>query len=331
MADKDVLIFAEQRNGDIKKITRQLATIGKELSAKTGGRLVAVLAGKGVKDKAAALGKYGVTKVFVADHDALSNYSTEGYTGVCAKVIEQEKPSIFLTGATAMGRDLSARVAQRFKTGLLTDCMGLEINGAGLLEGRRPALSGKIHMKLTIAQARPQVASVRPNTFPAAAEGAGSAEVADVSGSVDPSKIRCKVVELQLKASAKADLTEAERIVSGGRAMKAPENFKILSDLADAIGATVGASRAAVDSGYAAHEMQIGQTGKVVNPELYLGFGISGAIQHLAGMRTSKVICAINKDPDAPIFKIADYGIVDDLFKVVPALTDEFKKLLAEG
>ncbi|MEW6774759.1 MAG: electron transfer flavoprotein subunit alpha/FixB family protein [Bdellovibrionota bacterium] len=331
MADKDVMIFVEHRGGEVKKITRQLATIGKELAGKTGGKLTAVFAGSGVKGKAADLGKFGVTKVLVADHADLGNYSTEGYVAACAKAIGQEKPAIFLSGATAMGRDLSARLAQRLNTGCLTDCMGLEVNGQGLLEARRPALSGKIHMRLTIPKARPQIASVRPNTFPASPDGSGAAEVADVAGALDGVQIRCKLVELQTKASAKADLTEAERIVSGGRALKAPENFKILNDLADVIGATVGASRAAVDSGYAPHEMQIGQTGRVVNPELYLGFGISGAIQHLAGMRTSKVICAINKDPDAPIFKIADYGIVDDLFKVAPALTDEFKKLLAEG
>ena len=328
MAEKDVLIFAEQRGGEVKKITRQLATIGKELAEKNGGALTAVIVGKGIAGVGAALGKVGVSKTFVVEGDDLENYSTEGYTNAVCKVIEAEKPSIVLTGATAMGRDLAARVAQRLNSGLITDCVGLEINGDGKLQGTRTALSGKIQQKVVIPEGV-QIASVRANTFPAAEETGGDCETATVdAGSAN---IRCKVAELQTKAGAKADLTEAERIVSGGRALKSADNFKIMEDLADVIGATVGASRAAVDSGYAPHEMQIGQTGKVVNPELYLGFGISGAIQHLAGMRTSKVICAINKDPDAPIFKIADYGIVDDLFNVAPALTEEFKKLLAEG
>jgi len=330
MADKDILIVAEQRGGTIRKITYELAGIGAELAKKTGGELVAVLIGEGVSGAAAGLGKYGVKKVLVADDALFKLYSSEGYVAAAAKAVEKAQPGIVLTGASSLGRDLSARLAQRLKTGLATDSVGLDIVD-GKLQATRPALSGKIQQVVQIPEARPQVASVRPNVFSVPAQSGGDAAVEKLDHGVSAGAIRAKVTELRASAGAKADLTEAERIVSGGRALKAAENFKILNDLADVIGATVGASRAAVDSGYAPHQMQIGQTGKVVNPTLYLGFGISGAIQHLAGMRTSKVICAINKDPDAPIWQIADYGIVDDLFKVAPALTDEFKKLLAHA
>lgn len=328
MAENDVLIYAEQRGGDIKKVTLQLATAAKQIAEKTGGAVSAVVVGKGVKDKAAELGRYGIGKVFVIDNDALDLYNTEGYAQAVSKVIEQEKPGTVLFGATALGRDLSARVAQRHETGLMTDCMSVAVED-GKVIGQRPALSGKIAMRVEV-KGNPAVASIRPNTYPVAEETGGSAEVFEIDAGIDAGKIRAKTVEVKASAGAKADLTEADRIVSGGRALKSGENFQILEELADVIGATVGASRAAVDSGYVPYSMQIGQTGKVVSPELYLGFGISGAIQHLAGMRTSKVICAVNKDPDAPIFKIADYGIVDDLFKVVPELTKAFKDALAE-
>lgn len=330
MAEKDVLIVAEQRGGTIRKISYELAGIGGQLAQKTGGELVAVLIGEGVQGAAASLGKYGVKKVLVADGPAFKLYSTEGYVTAAAKAVEKVQPGIVLTGASALGRDLSARLAQRLKTGLVTDSVGLDIVD-GKLQGIRPALSGKIQHVVTIPESRPQIASIRPNVFNVPEANGPDASVETLDHGVDAGKIRAKVTEVRASAGAKADLTEAERIVSGGRALKAAENFKIMNDLADVIGATVGASRAAVDSGYAPHAMQIGQTGKVVNPTLYLGFGISGAIQHLAGMRTSKVIVAVNKDPDAPIWQIADYGIVDDLFKVTPALTEEFKKLLAQG
>ncbi len=330
MADKDILIVAEQRGGNIRKISYELAGIGGELAKKTGGELVAVVIGDGISAAAAQLGKYGVKKVLAADDAVFKLYSSEGYVAAAAKAVEKIQPGIVLTGASAMGRDLSARLAQRLKTGLVTDSVGLDIVN-GKLQGIRPALSGKIQMVVTIPDAVPQIASVRPNVFSVPAQSGGDAPVEKLDHGVTAATVRAKVTELRASAGAKADLTEAERIVSGGRALKDASNFKILDDLANVIGATVGASRAAVDSGYAAHTMQIGQTGKVVNPTLYLGFGISGAIQHLAGMRTSKVIVAVNKDPDAPIWQIADYGIVDDLFKVVPAMTDEFKKLLAQA
>ena len=235
-------------------------------------------------------------------------------------------PAVVLFGTTAMGKDLAPRVAAKLGVGLASDCTKVEVEG-GKLVATRPIYSGKCYVKVEFAGS-PAMAAIRPNTYPVAAEGGGSAEVANVDPGVSAPK--AKVTKVVKSGEGKIELTEAEKIVSGGRGMKDKANFKILEDLAAVIGAAVGASRAAVDSGYAPVEIQVGQTGKVVNPTLYMAFGISGAIQHLAGMRTSKVIVAVNKDPEAPIFQKADYGIVDDLFKVVPVMTEEFKKLLAE-
>lgn len=324
-----ILIFAEQRGGKLKKTALELLNIGKQLVGEAGGALSAVVVGKDVEGLAEQLGKCGAGKVYVVDDAALENYSTEGYAQALAKAVREADPAIFLAGATAMGRDLAPRVAAKLGTGLFTDCTELSI-ADGKLKVKRPVYSGKCYVEGIIPDATPQMATVRPNTYAAADEGDGSAEVVKLDAGVDAGSIRAIVKEVLQKAGAKADLTEANIIVSGGRAMKDASNFKILDDLADVIGATVGASRAAVDSGYAPHDMQVGQTGKVVNPTLYIACGISGAIQHLAGMRTSKVIIAINKDPDAPIFEKADFGIVGDLFKVVPILTEELKKLVAE-
>jgi electron transfer flavoprotein alpha subunit len=322
----EVLVLAEQREGSLKKISLELMTIGAEIAQKTSTDLTAVIIGNGVEPLAKTLGAAGAKKVYVAETSD-KYYNTEIYTQAVSDLIKQVQPGVVLAGATAMGRDLTARVAARVDAGLATDCTELRVEGGKLLM-KRPVYAGKAYIELT-ATTSPTVASVRPNTYGQAAQDASrSAEVVKIEvKSITP---RAVVKETVKTAGDKPDLTEAEIIVSGGRAMKSAENFKILDELADVIGATVGASRAAVDSGYVPHSMQVGQTGKVVNPKLYFAVGISGAIQHLAGMRTSKVIVAINKDPDAPIFQKADYGVVDDLYKVVPLLTQELKKLLAE-
>ena len=241
-------------------------------------------------------------------------------------IIEQSGADTVLFGATTMGRDLSARTAARCGAALFTDCTEVSlVNGA--LRAMRPVYSGKVVAEMeSVAPLR--FASIRPNIH-APAAGGGSAEVADVAISIDADAIHGRVKELVATSGGKKDLTEAEIIVSGGRSLKSGENFKILQDLADVLGAAVGASRAAVDAGYVPHSMQVGQTGKVVNPKLYMAVGISGAIQHLVGMRTSKVIVAINKDENAPIFQKSDYGVVGDLFEIVPLLTQEFKQLLS--
>ena len=322
----EVLVLAEQREGTLKKISLELMTIGAETAKNTGADLTAVIIGNAVEGLAKTLGAAGAKKVYVGEASD-KYYNTEVYTQAIADLIKQVQPAIVLAGTTAMGRDLTARVAARVGAGLAMDCTEIRVED-GKLVMKRPVYSGKAYIEVT-ATAAPAIASIRPNTYAKATQDASrSAEVVKLE--MKPVTPRAVVRETVKTAGDKPDLTEAEVIVSGGRAMKAAENFKILDALADVIGATVGASRAAVDSGYVPHSMQVGQTGKVVNPKLYIAVGISGAIQHLAGMRTSKVVVAINKDPDAPIFQKADYGIVDDLWKTVPLLTEEFKKLLAE-
>lgn len=321
-----VLIFAEQREGKFRKVSFELLNIGKQIADKIGGPLSAVVVGKGIGEMAASLGKFGAAKVFAIDGDLFSLYSSEGYASAVAAAAKQADAAVLLTGNTSMGKDLTPRVAAKLGVGMATDCTAIEVAG-GKVQVTRPVYSGKCYLKVEMT-GTPQVLSLRPNTYPAAAESGAAAEVVKV----DPGAVvlKAKVTQVIKSGEGKIELTEAERIVSGGRGIKDKANFKILEDLAVVIKAAVGASRAAVDSGYATLDMQVGQTGKIVNPSLYMAFGISGAIQHLAGMRTSKIIVAVNKDPEAPIFQKADYGIVDDLFKVVPVMTEELKKMLKE-
>ncbi|HSA59000.1 MAG TPA: electron transfer flavoprotein subunit alpha/FixB family protein [bacterium] len=322
----NILVIGEHQDGKVKKVTQELVTKAAELAGQIGGEVDVVLVGHGLQNPA-ELGSFGAKKVYVVDTPKLEKYNTEGCVKVISDLAQEAKPSVILGTASPLGKDLLPRLAARLNAGLAADCTDLKIDG-GKLVATRPIYSGKAFVDVKF-EGDLQIASARPNSFVAKAAGAGaSAEV--VQKNIDPGELRAVMKEIVKGKSDKADLTEAAVIVSGGRAMKAAENFKILNELADVIGATVGASRAAVDSGYAAHDMQVGQTGKVVNPNLYIACGISGAIQHLAGMRTSKVIVAINKDPEAPIFTKADYGIVGDLFQVVPLLTQEFKKVLTE-
>ena len=327
---KGIWVFAEVKEGNIRKVSFELLSQGKKMAEKLGEELVAVLLGSGVEGLTGRLAEYA-DKVYWADDPALAQYTTDPYATVLANLLKEHQPSIFLCGATVIGKDLSPRIAARLQTGLATDCTGLTIGDNGLLLAKRPVYAGKAYVEVTCPVSRPQMASVRPNVLEMIPPVAGKkGETVKVEAKVDPSSLRTAVLEVVKAAGAKVDLTEAEIIVSGGRGIKGAENFKVLEELAEAIHATVGASRAAVDSGWRDHNDQVGQTGKVVTPNLYIACGISGSIQHLAGMGSSKIIVAINKDPDAPIFQKADYGIVEDLFKVVPILTEEFKKLLAE-
>jgi electron transfer flavoprotein alpha subunit len=329
-----IWIITEQREGKPKKVSFELLTIGRKLASKIGEPLAAVLLGCGVDNLARELEAYGPDKIFVCDDEILKNYSNEGYTKVIADLVKLHQPSILLGGATAQGKDLLPRVVARLGTGLASDCVGLEINQEGLLMAKRPMYAGKVLVDTIIPEARPQMASLRPNVWEAEKpKECKSVEIEKVKVEVKPNDLRAVIKEMVKTAGEKVDLTEAGVIISGGRGMKSGENFKILEELACAFGegAAVGASRSAVDSGFAPHDIQVGQTGKVVNPNLYIACGISGAIQHLAGMRTSKFIVAINKDPEAPIFQVADYGIVADLFVAVPLLAEEIKKLKAQG
>lgn len=322
-----IWIFAEQRGGELKKVSFELLTVGRNLADRAGEELGALLLGSGVEMLAPELAKYGADRVLLADSADLKDFLTEPYTSVICDAVKTNDPSILLFSATTMGRDLSPRVAARLGTGLATDCTGLDIDDAGLLSIKRPMFAGKLFANVVFNNAKPQIASVRPNVMPAQ-ESPKAVEVVKLEVQVDPSRIRTRLVEIKKETGARVDLIEAKIIVSGGRGMKGPENFPILEKLAATLGseATVGASRSAVDAGWRPHSDQVGQTGKTVTPDLYIACGISGAVQHLAGMSSSKYIVAINKDPDAPIFQKADYGIVEDLFKIVPLITEELEK-----
>jgi len=328
----DVWIIAEQKEGKLKKISFELLGIGKKLAEKTGGSLSALLLGHQIDKLTEELDGYGAGKIFVCDSEVLKNYSNEGYTKAIVDLVKAHNPAILLGGATTLGKDLFPRVAARLETGLASDCVGLEISDEGLLLAERPMFAGKVLVDTIVPEARPQMACLRPNVLPPAEKGSDKAEIEKVDVELHPQDLRATIKEMVKTAGEKIDLTEASVIVSGGRGMASKENFKILEELASAFGegAAVGASRSAVDSDFVSHDIQVGQTGKVVNPNLYIACGISGSIQHLAGMRTSKYIVAINKDPEAPIFQVADYGIVDDLFKIVPLLTEEVRKLKAQ-
>jgi electron transfer flavoprotein alpha subunit len=322
----NVLVFIEQRDGKIRKSSLEALTLGRTLAGKTGGALGAVVSGSGIGSLAAELGAYGAAKVFVADRPELAMFSSEGYVAALDAAATAFKPSIVLASATAMGRDVAPRFAARREVSVLSDVMTLDVEG-GRLAGERPVYSGKARVLVTAApSAGIQVATPRPNVFPASKPDApGAGEVVNLD--LPAMKIRARVVKVQAAEAGEIDVAEADKIVTGGRGIKGPESWPVLRALCHELGAALGASRAAVDAGWIGHEHQVGQTGKVVSPSLYVACGVSGAIQHLAGMGSSKVIVAINKDPEAPIFKVATYGIVGDLFQIIPAMTEAAKKL----
>jgi electron transfer flavoprotein alpha subunit len=323
---KGVWIVAEVRDGAYRKVSFEIASAARKLADELGDEVCAVLCGSGIEGKAAELGKYGVDKVYVADNAALDPYTTDAHATAVAKIVKEKGPAILLLAASVQGKDLAARLVGKLATGLATDCTGLKIEG-GKLVAVRPMYAGKCFGEVAF-EAAPAMASLRPNVFPIV-ENAKAGAVEKFDPALDAGQIKTKVAEIAKDTSGKIELTEANIIVSGGRGMKGPENYNILEDLAKVLGAAVGASRAAVDAGWRPATDQVGQTGKTVSPNLYIACGISGAIQHLAGMSSSKFIVAINKDPEAPIFQRADYGIVDDLFKVIPEVTAAAKKILA--
>lgn len=320
-----IIVFAEHENGKIKKTAFELLSKANALAGELGLSVNAVVLGANCAGLGDQLAAYGAGKVYVAENAELARYNTEGYTQILANLIQAQNPKLVLAAASPAAKDFFPRLAARIKAGLASDITDLRVEG-GQAVAKRPIYAGKAFVDVRWKSAV-QLATVRPNSFPiAVAKSGASAE--PVAISADLGAVKLKITEIVQGKSDRPDLTEAERIVSGGRAMGSAANFAVLEPLANVLGATVGASRAAVDSGYAGHDMQVGQTGKVVNPSLYIACGISGAIQHQAGMRTSKVVVAINKDPEAAIFKIATYGIVGDLFQVVPMLTEELKKAL---
>jgi electron transfer flavoprotein alpha subunit len=316
-----VLVFVEQREGKLKKASFEI--IG--ASAAAGNETHAVIIGDNVTGLANECAQYGANKVHVVQDAALKNYTGEAYSKALVAAIKSISPEIILASHTPMGKELLPIVAAHIDGALATDCTSLQFAG-GKLQLKRPIYSGKAIAEVEFCGSSIQMATIRQNAI--GLPKPDTSKTADASSiTADLSGLKTKILEVVKGNSARPDVTEAAIVVSGGRSLKAAENFKILEDLADTMGAAVGASRAAVDAGYRPHRDQVGQTGKVVSPSLYIACGISGAIQHLAGMRTSKVIVAINTDPQAPIFQIADYAIVGDLFQVVPALTNEVKHL----
>lgn len=318
-----VLVITEQIEGAFRKVTYEALSEGKQTAAALKCGTAAVVLGHGITDIAEQLGTYGPDTVWVADDPALKEYTVDAYANVVSDLVRREDPAVILIGATTQGRELAARLSARLEAPLAMDCVALRVD-EGNVTATRPMYGGKVLADLAL-KGNPCIIAVRPSAMAIRkSEGAGTVEKIDVN--VGDAAIR--FVEKQLEAE-KTDLTEADIIVSGGRGMGGSD-FSILEALAEVLGAAVGASRSAVDEGWRPHSDQVGQTGKVVSPNLYIACGISGAIQHLAGMSSSKVIVAINKDEDAPIFAKADYGIVGDLFEVVPAITEAVKKLKAQ-
>ena len=320
-----ILVYIEQRDGAIRPVAREALGEAKRLAATLGGPVVGVYCG--TSDGAlASLGEVGAEQVLFAKHDAFAQYDGAGYAVAVAAAAKSVNPKVVLFGASALGKDLAPRVAALLGVGLASDCTSLDASG-GKLTARRPIMAGKAFEKLGFPLT-PALATLRPKVFAAAVPEAGKqAQVAPLAFTWDAAAPRAVVTGRTGAPGGKPDLTESEIIVSGGRGLKGPEHFALVEALAEVLGATVGASRAVVDAGWRPHGDQVGQTGKTVSPKLYVAVGISGAIQHLAGMSSSRCIVAINKDAEAPIFKVADYGVVGDLFEVVPALTEAIRKL----
>lgn len=322
----DILVVAEHEQGTFKGYSCELAAKAAELAKGAGGRVIAVAVGAACATTAQTLGQWGVQRVIVVDAPELTtHYNSDGFTAALCEVIATVQPGVILGSATPLGRDCLPRVAMRLRTGLVPDCTALSWRD-GRLVARHPIYAGKALIDVTI-RGTPQMAVARPNAFGQPTPGSGLAEVVLQKVTLPP--LRAVVREVLAEERGDLDITEATMIVAGGRALGSADNFKYVRDLAASLGASVGASRAAVDAGYIGHAHQVGQTGKTVNPTLYIACGISGAIQHLAGMQTARHIVAINKDPDAPIFQKADFGIVGDLFQILPVLTEKIRTVKA--
>ena len=322
---KGIWVIIEQNQGKIRKVSLELLSQAKVIADQVQEELAGVVLGKDVETLAAEAAAYGCEKIIAAAEPQLENYTTGPYTAVLNRLIRQEEPRLVLMGHTPVGMDLAPRLAQRLGVGLASDCTGMELTGAGAIIFTRPVYAGKAFEKVA-AQTCPVLATIRPNTF-AAAEPVPDrpAQVITAPAQITPDDLTVIVKELAANVSKRPELTEANVIVAGGRGLKEAQHFGLLQELADTMNGAVGASRAAVDAGWLGHEYQVGQTGKTVSPTLYIACGISGAIQHLAGMGSSRYVIAINQDPEANIFNVADYGIVGDLFTIVPLLIRELK------
>lgn len=330
---RNVWVFIEVVRGKIKGVSLELLGQGRKMADDLGEKLVAIIPGNEIEDFAKMAIHYGADEAIVVDQKELKDYSTDGYTKAMCTLIKKYNPAVLLIGATNNGRDLGPRVSSRMQTGLTADCTELGVDSeTRLVKWTRPAFGGNLMATILCPDYRPQIGTVRPGVFKKPEEDTGrKGEIIHETVEFGPDEIRTRIVEVITEAGgADVNLEEAEIIVSGGRGVGGPEGFEVLKELADEIGAQIGASRAAVDSGWISSLYQVGQTGKSVGPKIYIACGISGAIQHVAGMSSSDVIIAINKDPDAPIFNIADYGIVGDLFEIIPELTKRIRSSKAE-
>jgi electron transfer flavoprotein alpha subunit len=319
-----ILVVAEQRDGKLKKPSFEAVRAAKSVADQLNAEVIGIVVGENVKPMAAELGGFGASRVIVAESPKLAQYSSTAYTKVVADAAQKEGADVVMIPATAFGKDLAPRVAVRLEAGMASDCTALRVENSEII-ATRPVYAGKALMDVQVVSPK-KVLTLRPNVFTAGVADGAAATVEALNVELADSDLSSVVIGTT-QASNKLDVAEADIIVSGGRGLKAPENFKIVEELAEALGAAVGASRAVVDAGWRPHDEQVGQTGKTVSPSLYIAVAISGAVQHLAGMSSSKYIVAINKDKEAPIFQVADYGIVGDVFEIIPAFTQEVKKL----
>ncbi len=325
---KGVWVFGEQRDGKVAPVVFELINVGRDLANARHTELAVVILGNNISEAVEDLAGYPVDKVYVYEAQELENYDAERYCRVLTDVVREYKPEIFLAGATTTGRSFMSGVAISLYTGLTADCTGLEIGEDGLLHQTRPAYGGNIMATILCQYTRPQMATVRHKVFPTSARRCeGKAEIVNLNPKSALFSSRSKIVDFVEQVGERVNIVDADIIISGGRGLGCPENFDILRELADEIGAAVGSSRAAVDAGWISYAHQVGQTGKTVCPKIYIACGISGAVQHLAGMSSSDTIIAINKDPNAPIFGVADFGFVGDALEILPLLTKKIKAM----
>jgi electron transfer flavoprotein alpha subunit len=326
----EIWVLAEQQEGRVRKVTFELLSAGIDFSKKTGQPVAVLLLGKGLEEAVKSLTPFA-DKIYLLDQAVFSPYTSDAYSAAIKSLVQEHQPSVLLGGATTTGKDLFPRLATALGTGYAPDCTGLTLEEDGSLIALRPLYGGKIFSEVAFSDARPQMATVRSNTFIASENPGKSAQVIPLAPQVAPSFLRKKILGVEKAAGAKLDITEAEIVVAAGRGIKEAGNFRILEELADALNASVGTTRAVVDEGWRDVKDQIGKSGKNISAKLYMAFGISGAIHHVLGIGTCKTVVAVDTDPNALIFNYADYGIVGDLFQIVPSLTEELKKALKDA
>lgn len=323
---RGVWVFAEWRMGSVHRVSHELLGVGRALADKRGVELAAVLLGHGLNEVTQELINHGADVVYVVDRPELAHFTDEAYAAVLSELVRRKKPEILLAGATTTGRSFIPRVAATLRTGLTADCTGLDIAEDGLLLQTRPAFGGNVMATIVCPHRRPQMATVRPKVMKPFSQPGRQGRVESVDVPETLLKSRIEVLEVIPEKDQTAKLTEAETIISGGRGLQKPENFALIQELAETMNGAVGASRSVVDEGWIEPSHQVGQTGRTVAPNLYMAVGISGAIQHVVGMQGSKIIVAVNKDPHAPIFDVATYGVVADLFEFIPAFTKKIRQ-----